>query len=277
MRVTVPQILDLAAKGERIPVITAYDAPTARLIDGLGIPIILVGDSLGNVVLGYESTVPVSMDAMIHHSAAVVRGTENALIVGDMPFMSYQASEDEAMRNAGRFLKEAGCQAVKLEGGVRVAPLIRRMVDAGIPVMGHIGFTPQSSNQFGRSAVQGRNLERARVLLEDAIAVEEAGAFAIVLELVTSQVSRLISDRLRIPTIGIGAGPHCDGQVQVLHDILGLDPRFKFRHARRYAELGEALQQAVRSYIEDVRGGSFPTQENAFSMTPEEERALSTL
>ena len=277
MRVTVPQILDLAAKGERIPVITAYDAPTARLIDALGMPIILVGDSLGNVVLGYESTVPVTMEAMLHHTAAVVRGTEQALIVGDMPFMSYQADEGEALRNAGRFLKEAGCQAVKLEGGVRTAPLIRRMVDAGIPVMGHIGFTPQSSNQFGRSAVQGRTVDRARMLLEDALAVEEAGAFSIVLELVTSQVSRLISDRLHIPTIGIGAGPHCDGQVQVLHDILGMDPRYKFRHARRYAELADALQNAVRAYMEDVRGGTFPTEEHAFGMSADEERSLAEL
>jgi len=277
MRITVPQILAMADRGERIPVVTAYDYPSARLIDSLGIPMILVGDSLGNAVLGYEGTVPVTMEEMLHHTAAVVRGTEHALVIGDMPFMSYQASESEAIHNAGRFLKEAHCQAVKLEGGRRVAPLIRTLVDYGIPVMGHIGLTPQSINQLGGYKAQGRNMEAARTLVDDAIALEQAGAFAIVLEYVMTPVSQKISDRLRIPTIGIGAGPYCDGQVQVYHDLLGLYPDLKFRHVRRYAEIGKMVQDAVRAYADDVRNGAFPTDANSFSMAPEEEAQLQEL
>jgi len=270
-RLTVTQVLEMARKGERIAMITAYDYPSAQLVDATGVPIILVGDSLGNVMLGYEGTIPVTMDEMIHHTAAVVRGSTNALVVGDMPFMSYQALDSEAIRNAGRFLKEAGCQAVKLEGGRAVAPLIRKLVGYGIPVMGHIGFTPQSVNQLGGARVQGRSSEAARELIEDALALERAGAFSIVLELVPAQVARAVTERLEIPTIGIGAGPDCDGQVQVFHDLLGLYPTLQFRHAKRYAELGEAIQAAVRSYIQDVQDGAFPTDAHSFSMSAEEE------
>jgi len=194
-----------------------------------------------------------------------------------MPFMSYQASESEAIHNAGRFLKEAHCQAVKLEGGRRVAPLIRTLVDYGIPVMGHIGLTPQSINQLGGYKVQGRTMDAARRLLDDAVAVEQAGAFAIVLEYVMAPVSQKISDRLRIPTIGIGAGPYCDGQVQVFHDLLGLYPDLKFRHVQRYAEVGKMVQDAVRAYADDVRNGAFPTDAHSFSMAPEEEAQLTEL
>jgi 3-methyl-2-oxobutanoate hydroxymethyltransferase len=276
-RLTVTQILDMARKGERIAMITAYDYPSAQLVDATGIPIILVGDSLGNVMLGYESTIPVTMDEMIHHAAAVVRGSTNALVVGDMPFMSYQALDSEALRNAGRFLKEAGCQAVKLEGGRAVAPLIRKLVGYGIPVMGHVGFTPQSVNQLGGARVQGRSSDAARELIDEALAVERAGAFSVVLELVPTQVAQAITERLEIPTIGIGAGPHCDGQVQVFHDMMGLYPTLQFRHAKRYAELGEAIQTAVRSYIQDVQTGAFPADAHSFAMSAEEEARFQQL
>lgn len=273
-RLTITQIQDMARRGERIAMITAYDYPSAKLVDAAGVPIILVGDSLGNVVLGYEGTIPVTMDEMIHHTAAVVRGSSHALVVGDMPFMSYQALDSEAIRNAGRFLKEAGCQAVKLEGGRGVVPLIRKLVGYGIPVMAHIGLTPQSVNQLGGYRVQGRTSDAAKELIDDALAVERAGAFSIVLELVPTQVAAAITEHLDIPTIGIGAGPHCDGQVQVFHDLLGLDPTFHPKHARRYAELGETIQAAVRSYAEDVQGGAFPTETHGFTMSADEEARL---
>lgn len=274
MRVTVPQILDRARQGERIAMFTAYDAPTARLVEAAGVPIILVGDTLGMVVLGYETTIPVTMDEMIHHAAAVVRGTNSALVVGDMPFMSYQASEEEALRNAGRFLKEAGCQAVKLEGGRVVAPLIRKLVDYGIPVMAHVGLTPQSTHVLGGYRRQGRTAEQAYALLQEALAVEEAGAFSVVLELIPQQLARVITDRLEIPTIGIGSGSDCDGQVLVFHDLLGLDPGFHPKHAKRYAEIGQAIESAVRAYVEDVRAGAFPSDAESFSMNSQEESRL---
>ena len=275
-RLTVNRIHDMTQRGERIAMVTAYDYPSAKLVDAAGVHIILVGDSVGSVVLGYENTIPVTMDEMIHHASAVVRGSSDALVVGDMPFMSYQASESEAIHNAGRFLKEAGCQAVKLEGGHGVAPLTRKLVDYGIPVMGHIGLTPQSVNQLGYR-VQGRTSDAARALVDDALAVEEAGAFAIVLELMPVQLAQVVSDRLEIPTIGIGAGPYCDGQVQVFHDLLGLYPTVHLRHAKRYAELGEAIESAVRAYAEEVRDGSFPTEAHASTMSTEEEARLREL
>ncbi len=277
MKVTVPQILEMARRGEPIAMVTAYDYPSARLVDQAGAPIILVGDSLGNVVLGLRDTIPVTMDQMIHHTAAVVRGTEHALVIADMPFMSYQTSEDEGMRNAGRFLKETGCAGVKLEGGHSVAPLIRRLVAAGVPVMGHIGLTPQSVHQIGGYRVQGRGAEQARILLEEALAVEQAGAFSIVLEYVAAPVAKLISERLRIPTIGIGAGKHCDGQVLVFHDLLGLDPGFHPKHAKVYANVGEVIRNAVASYIDDVRSGTFPEDAHSFKMSAEEEALLAQL
>jgi len=277
VRTTVPQILEMARRGERLVVITAYDYPTARIVDSCNVPIILVGDSLGNNMLGYESTIPVTMDEMIHHTAAVVRGTQHALVIGDMPFMSYQAGEDDAIRNAGRFLKEAHCQAVKLEGGAAVAGILRRLVQFGIPVMGHIGLTPQSLNAIGGYRVQGRTVDQARRLLEDALAIEEAGAFAIVLEYVASPVAKLITERLTIPTIGIGAGPYCDGQVQVIHDVLGLFPDLHLKHARRYAEVGEVIRNAIGSYRDDVLEGTFPGANESFSMKPEDEVELARL
>ncbi|MEA2640590.1 MAG: 3-methyl-2-oxobutanoate hydroxymethyltransferase [Chloroflexota bacterium] len=277
VRTSVPQILEMARRGERITAITAYDYAMARLVDSCGVPIILVGDSLSNNMLGYEGTIPVTMDDMLRHAAAVVRGSEHALVIGDMPFMSYQADEADAIRNAGRFLKEAGCQAVKLEGGRTVAGTIRKLVGFGIPVMGHLGLTPQSLNTIGGYRVQGRTVKQARILLEDAVAIEEAGAFSLVLEYVAAPVAKLISDRLQIPTIGIGAGPHCDGQVQIIHDILGLAPDIHFKHTRRYAEIGEAIRQAVAAYKDDVVAGGFPAAGESFAMKPEDEAELASL
>lgn len=277
MRTTVLHIQEMARSGQPIPMCTAYDYPTARLVDAAGIPMILVGDSLGQVVLGYETTVPVTMDDMIHHTSAVVRGAPNALIIGDMPFMSYQTSESDAIRNAGRFLKEAGCQAVKLEGGRRVAALVGKLVSFGIPIMGHIGLTPQSVNQIGRNRIQGRTAEQAKELLEDALALEAAGAFSVVLELVPAQVSRLITERLGVPTIGIGAGPYCDGQVLIINDMLGLTPEFRAKYVKRYADIGKTIQAAVQTYADEVRSGVFPDPEHSHWMSSEEEAPLTDL
>ena len=266
MRVTIGDIREMKRRGEKISMLTAYDYSTAKLVDEAGIPMILVGDSLGMVVLGYESTIPVTMEDMLHHTKAVVRGVGNALVVGDMPFMTYQVEDGQALRNAARFLQEAGAQAVKLEGGQSVAGTIRRIVASGIPVMGHIGLTPQSVNQLGGFRVQGRDLDTASQLLEDAQAVEEAGAFAIVLECVPAPLAKLITERLSIPTIGIGAGPDCDGQVQVITDLLGLFAEFVPKHARQYAKLAGPIREAVASYIAEVKAGAFPTSEHSFRM-----------
>jgi 3-methyl-2-oxobutanoate hydroxymethyltransferase len=263
-RLTVVDIARMHADGERIPMLTAYDFPTARLLDEAGIPIILVGDSLGQMVLGYESTVRVTMAEMLHHTRAVIRGAGRALVVGDMPFLSYSTPE-EALENAGRFLREAGAQAVKVEGGVRSARIVDAMVKSGIPVMGHIGLTPQSINAIGRIRVQGKTRDGARALLGDALAIQEAGAFAIVLELVPEQLAAAITDRLRIPTIGIGAGAGCDGQVQVLTDLLGLSD-FIPRHAKPYADLRGTILAAARAYAEEVAAGIFPGPEQSVRM-----------
>ena len=266
MRVTITQIQEMKRSGERIPVLTAYDYPTAKLVDEAGVPMILVGDSLGMVVLGYDSTLPVTMEEMLHHIKAVVRGAQHALIVGDMPFMSYQPDVPTAVRNAGRFLQEGGAQAVKLEGGETVAETVRRIVEYGIPVMGHIGLTPQSVNQLGGYKVQGKTPKTAARLLRDAQALEEAGAFTVVLESVPAPLSRLITQRLSIPTIGIGAGVHCDGQVQVLHDMLGLTEEFLPKHAKRYVRLADIIKGVVGQYIQEVRNEAFPTDKESFSM-----------
>jgi 3-methyl-2-oxobutanoate hydroxymethyltransferase len=256
-RLTVADIAKRYADGERLPMLTAYDYPTAQILDEAGIPLILVGDSLGQVLLGYESTVRVTMTEMLHHTKAVVRGTQRALVIGDMPFLTY-SSVDEALENAGRFLQEAGCQAVKVEGGVRSARIIEALVKAGIPVMGHIGWTPQAQHGMGgKVRVQGKDRNQARAQLADALAVQEAGAFAIVLELVPSQLAAAITERLRIPTIGIGAGPGCSGQVQVITDLLGLGD-FMPRHARPYADLRGTIADAARAYADDVAAGTFP-------------------
>ena len=265
-RVTVPNIQEMKRNGERIPMITAYDYPTARLVDEAGVPMILVGDSLGMAVLGYDSTLPVTMEDMLHHIKAVVRGAQRALIVGDMPFMSYQSDVSTAIRNAGRLLQEGGAQTVKLEGGEAVAETVQHIVECGIPVMGHIGLTPQSVNQLGGYKVQGKTPKAAAKLLRDAQALEEAGAFAVVLETVPARLGRLISQRLSIPTIGIGAGVDCDGQVQVVHDMLGLFTDFLPKHAKRYALLAEATKEAVGRYAEEVCEGTFPTEKESFSM-----------
>ena len=265
MRVTISQIKEMKQKGEKIAMLTAYDYSTAKLIDEAGIPLILVGDSLGNVVLGYESTIPVTMDDMLHHTKAVVRGTKQAMVIGDLPFMTYHISVADALHNAGRLIQEAGAQAVKLEGGVAVAEKVSRIVECGIPVMGHIGLTPQSINQLGGYKVQGRTPETALKLLKDAQALEEAGAFAVVLETVPSQLATLITQKLSIPTIGIGAGIGCDGQVQVIHDILGLSDRVP-KHAKQYAKLTDIISNAVAEYYNEVKAGTFPTDKQSFSM-----------
>ncbi|MBN2405831.1 MAG: 3-methyl-2-oxobutanoate hydroxymethyltransferase [Coriobacteriia bacterium] len=258
--VTTLKLAQMKAAGEPIVMITAYDAPSARVVDAAGVDVVLVGDSLGMVMLGHTSTLPVTMDDMIHHTAAVSRGISRALIVADMPFMSYQITHEEALRNAGRFLAEAGANAVKIEGGTEVAPLVERLVAAGIPVMGHVGLTPQSVNVFGGYRVQGRDAASALRLIDDCLALEAAGAFAIVLELVPAEVAAMASEELSIPTIGIGAGSGCDGQVQVFHDLLGIGD-FTPRHAKRYAEIGAAMTEAVGSYAADVRGGTFPGED----------------
>jgi 3-methyl-2-oxobutanoate hydroxymethyltransferase len=256
-RLTVADIAKRYADGQRLPMLTAYDYPTAQILDEAEVPMILVGDSLGQVLLGYESTVRVTMTEMLHHTKAVVRGAKRAMVIGDMPFLTY-SSVDEALENAGRFLQEAGAQAVKVEGGVRSARIIEALVKAGIPVMGHIGWTPQAQlGMGGKVKVLGKDRTQARALLADALAVQEAGAFSIVLELVPAQLAGAITERLRIPTIGIGAGPACSGQVQVITDLLGLGD-FLPRHARPYAHLRETIAEAARAYAADVTAGTFP-------------------
>ena len=267
-RVTPDQIRQMKARGERIPMLTAYDYATAQILDAAGLPMLLVGDSLGMVMLGYDSTLPVTVDDIIRHTGAVVRGSSHALIVADLPFGSFQVSPEETMRHATRIMKEAGPQAVKLEGGVRSAASVRALTDAGIPVMGHVGMTPQSENAFGGFKVQGKSEATARALLEDVAALEAAGAFAVVLELVPAELARLVTERASIPTIGIGAGPHCDGEVQVLHDVLGLFPDFTPRHTKRYAELGAALREVATSYMADVRERAFPTAQQSSTIDP---------
>ncbi len=257
-----------------ITMLTAYDYPTALLVDQAGIDSILVGDSLGMVVLGYENTLPVTMEDMLHHCKAVARGAKTALLVGDMPFMSYQVSPAEALCNAGRFLQEAGMDAVKLEGGRERAETIRVIVEAGIPVMGHIGLTPQSVQQLGGFRAQGRQALPAKKLVQDAQILEEAGCFSIVLESIPARLGQLISERISIPTIGIGAGGGCDGQVLVLHDLLGLFDRFKPRFVKQYANLHDAILAALISYKEEVETSSFPQEEHTFGIAEEEWQLL---
>ncbi|HEY0602473.1 MAG TPA: 3-methyl-2-oxobutanoate hydroxymethyltransferase [Herpetosiphonaceae bacterium] len=264
MRVTIQDIQTMKKRGERIPMLTAYDYTTAQMIDAAEIPMILVGDTLGMVVLGYDSTVPVTIEDMLHHIKAVVRGAKRALVVGDLPFLTY-SSPDQALHNAGRLLQEAGCQAVKLEGGAAVAPTVQRLTQAGIPVMGHLGFTPQSENVLGKR-VQGKTADAARQLIEDALLLEQAGAFAIVLELIPAPLAQALSERLRVPTIGIGAGAGCDGQVQVIHDMLGLYTDFVPRHAKRYRSLADEIRGAAGEYAAEVRAGSFPTDSHSSKM-----------
>ncbi|MCL0104628.1 3-methyl-2-oxobutanoate hydroxymethyltransferase [Dehalococcoidia bacterium] len=266
MRITINQLMEMKRKGEKFCMLTAYDYPTARFVDDAGVPIILVGDSLGMVMLGYESTIPVTMEEMIHHTRAVSRGARNALVVGDMPFMTYHTSIEDALRNAGRFLQEGGAQAVKLEGGETVAEKVRHIVASGIPVMGHLGYTPQSTYQLGGPRAIGRSAEAARQLLRDARALDEAGVFSIVLELVPAPLAKLVTEKIGVPTIGIGAGKHCDGQVQVINDLLGLSADFVPKHARQYARLADIIKSAIAEYLAEVKAGSFPAPEHSPTM-----------
>ncbi len=263
-RVTTAVIREMKKKGEKIAMLTAYDYPTAFLLDRAGIDVLLVGDSLGMVILGYASTLPVTMEEMIHHTRAVSRGVERAMLIGDMPFLSYQVSSEEAVRNAGRFLKETDAQGVKLEGGREVAEATRRITAAGIPVMSHLGLTPQSIQQFGGFKVQGRGDEAARRIIEDARILEEAGAFSLVLECVPAELAREITASAGIPTIGIGAGANCDGQVLVTNDMLGTFERFTPRFVKKYANLSVQMKEAVGQYIAEVRSGAFPGKEHSF-------------
>ena len=266
MRVSINKIKEMKQKGEKITMLTAYDYSTAKLIDEAGVPLILVGDSLGTVVLGYESTIPVTIENMLYHSRAVVRGTSQALIIGDMPFMTYHLSTEQALANAARFIQEAGTQAIKLEGGVNVADKVKRIVECGIPVMGHIGLTPQSINQIGGHKIQGKTPEVAASMLEDARALEKAGVFAIVLETVPAPLATLITQKISVPTIGIGAGADCDGQVQIINDILGSHTGYIPKHAKQYTKIIDIMSNAISQYKEEVVTGQFPTEANSFPM-----------
>lgn len=267
--ITIRQLVNWKAKGRRIVAVTAYDYTMARLVESAGVDLILVGDSLGNVIQGLDTTLPVSLDDIIYHSRAVRRGIGRAHLVGDMPFLSYQISTEDALRNAGRLMKEGAVQSVKLEGGREHEEIVRRMTTAGIPVMGHLGLTPQSVHALGGYRVQGRDDASARRILEDAKILEEAGAYAVVLECVPQRLAREISESLTIPTIGIGAGSHCDGQILVLQDMLGLNMEFKPKFVRRFASLGEQAIAALEDYAASVRDGEFPAAEETFDPQPE--------
>jgi len=273
-KVTIQLIQAMKNRCEPISMLTAYDYPTALVMDQVGMDIILVGDSLGMVVLGYESTLPVTMDEMIHHCKAVARGAKTALLVGDMPFMSYQTDTAEAVRNAGRFLQEGGMNAVKLEGGGEREETIRAIIRAGIPVMGHLGLTPQSVHKLGGYRPQGRDAEAAYRLLEDAQILQDAGCFSLVLESIPGKLARLVSDRLDIPTLGIGAGAGCDGQVLVTHDLLGIFERFTPRFVKRYASLAAEMRRAFDEFKQDVREGAFPAAEHTVEMSDDEWQCL---
>ena len=264
MRTSIQQIQRYKNNNELFPVLTAYDYPTAKIIDESGVPMILVGDSLGNVVLGYESTVFVTMADMLHHTKAVVRGSEKALILADMPFMSYQSDISDAISNAGRLIKEGGAQSVKLEGGAKIANTVAKVVDCGIPVMGHIGLTPQSVNQLGGYKVQGKSEKEKEKLIADAKAIESAGAYSIVLELIKSDLAEEITKEISIPTIGIGSGPNCSGQIQVIHDVLGLSLGESYKHSRQYLDLRKSVPEALKQYLKDSNSGDFPSFKESF-------------
>jgi len=262
----VVDIQKMKEAGDKITVLTAYDASFAALLEQVGIDMLLVGDSLGNVILGYDSTVPVTMDEMIHHSKAVRRGAPNSLIVGDMPFMSYQVSTAEAVANAGRFMKEAGCDAVKLEGGFEVCDTVKAIVKAGIPVMGHIGLTPQTAGKLGGYKVQGKDIDSARSLLASGKALADAGVFSIVFECIPSGLAQIITEQVHVPTIGIGAGADCDGQVLVTHDLLGMFEKFIPSFVKSFAHLAPQIKDGVLEYKHAVQAGSFPAEKHSFSM-----------
>ena len=265
-KLTIQDIISMKKNGEKISMLTAYDASFAGLIDAAGIDMVLVGDSLGMVLLGYNSTIPVTMEEMLHHCRAAGRGVKRAVLVGDMPFMSYQVSQNEAISNAGRFLKEAGCDAVKLEGGTELCDTVKAIVKAGIPLMGHIGLTPQTASQLGGYRVQGRDADSARRLLQSARDLEAADVFAIVLECIPAQLSEAITRMVSIPTIGIGAGKHCDGQVLVTHDMVGMFEKFNPSFVKQFAKLAPQIKDAVADYNKEVKNGSFPAEEHSFNM-----------
>lgn len=268
-KVTIQELQTRKEKGERFTMVTAYDYPTAVIVDKAGIDVILVGDSLAMVVLGLPNTVSVTMEEMLHHCRAVARGAQHPMLVGDMPFMSYQVDIKEAVRNAGRFLKEGNMDVVKLEGGITMAPVVKAIVDAGIPVMGHIGLTPQTISKLGGFKVQGKDAAAAQQLIDDALALQEAGCFSIVLEAIPDRLAKLITEKLTIPTIGIGAGPDCDGQVLVTHDMVGLFDRFTPKFVKRYINIHEQMVEALRQYKAEVEAGSFPGPEHCFTIKDE--------
>ncbi len=276
MRITVRDIQKMKTDHEPIVMLTSYDAMSARISEAAGVPMLLVGDTLGMVIQGHEFPIPVTLDHIIYHASIVTRVTKKALVVGDMPFMSYHVSIEQALTNAGRLMQESGVNAIKMEGGESLAKTIDRVVDAGIPVMAHVGLMPQSVYKVGGFRVQGRDLDTAKQLIRDSLAVEAAGAFAVVLESVPAQLAELITQRLHIPTIGIGAGAACDGQVQVFHDILGLFDEFVPRHTKQFAQLGSVMREAVGIYVHEVQGHAFPTAENSFTMKEEIIAALRT-
>ncbi len=265
-RITTAVLQDKKKRQEKISMLTAYDYSLAGMVDEAGIDMILVGDSLGNVVLGYENTLAVTMEDMIHHSKTVVRASKNAMVVGDMPFLSYHISKKEAVRNAGRFIQEAGCQTVKLEGGTERVDTVKAILDAQIPVMGHIGLTPQSVHQFGGFKVQGKDLETAKKLVEDAKALDQAGVYCIVLECVPSELARRVTEEISVPTIGIGAGPYCDGQVLVINDMLGMFRGFTPKFVRKFANLEPLIMEALKNYKAEVEAGTFPAEEHCFTI-----------
>jgi 3-methyl-2-oxobutanoate hydroxymethyltransferase len=269
-KVTPVDVQAMKKQGKRITMLTAYDYPMALLEDRAGIDIILVGDSLAMTVLGHENTLPVTMDEMLHHTKAVARGAKHCLILGDMPFMSYNTSEREAIHNAGRFMKEAGADAVKLEGGVSVKETVRAIVRGGIPVMGHIGLTPQTISMLGGFKVQGKDAQAAQKIIDDALSLQDAGAFSVLLEAVPAPIAKMVTERLTVPTIGIGAGVHCDGQVLVVHDMLGLFDRFTPKFSKKYVNLSEVILKALDSYKEEVIKGEFPTDQHSFHIDEKE-------
>jgi len=269
-KVTVNDLLEMKKRGEKIAMVTAYDYHTAVFADRAGMDVVLIGDSLGMTMLGYETTLPVTMDEMIIFSKAVIRGCKRPLVIGDMPYMTYQVSIEDAMRNAGRFMSEAGTDAIKLEGGKHMAETVEALVKVGIPVMGHIGLTPQSMAMLGGFKVQGRTAQAALDLLDDAIALENAGAFFILLELVPAEISKVISERLTIPTVSIGSGPDCDGQLLIFHDLVGIFEAFTPKHVKKYANLSKQIQNAFKDYINDVKEVNFPTAEHSFKISEEE-------
>jgi 3-methyl-2-oxobutanoate hydroxymethyltransferase len=264
-RVTIPQIIEWKRNKRKISAITAYDYATARLVDEAGIDIILVGDSVAMVAMGHENTLSVTMDEMIHHTRAVKRGTKDALLVGDMPFMSYQLSDEDAVINAGRFIKEGAAEAVKIEGGVRMIDRVKAIIQSGISVIGHVGLTPQSLHQFGGYRIQGKSHHDGRQIKKDAIELQKAGVFSIVIEGVYTDLAEEITQELDIPTIGIGAGPHCDGQILVSNDMLGLNKDFLPKFVKKYADVGSTITTAIEQYIEEVQSGDFPSEEHSYS------------